>query len=180
MRCCVERVIHGASIAALDSLGGVSLYFALYQCRGVLPSHSGIHGPIFVSRIRQSNARIIRKSCRETLAQIPVEGYQSQSANPAFAVGDYVNGPVGVQDYFIGVPKGFYKVDPSKPLLPLYLPALGMTAYFALLDVGQPKAAETVVICGASGAVGSIAGQIAMLKACHVVGIAVVRKSAKH
>jgi len=97
------------------------------------------------------------------------------SKNPAFAVGDYVNGPVGVQDYFCGVPKGFYKVDPTRAPLPLYLSALGMTgmtAYFALLDVGQPKAGETVVISGAAGAVGSIAGQIAKLKGCRVVGIA--------
>lgn len=97
------------------------------------------------------------------------------SQSPAFAVGDYVNGPVGVQDYFLGEPKGFYKVDPSKAPLPLYLSALGMTgmtAYFALLDVGQPKAGETVVISGAAGAVGSIAGQIAKLKGCRVIGIA--------
>lgn len=97
------------------------------------------------------------------------------SQNPAFAVGDYVNGALGVQDYFLGEPKGFYKVDPSKAPLPLYLSALGMTgmtAYFALLDVGQPKAGETVVISGAAGAVGSIAGQIAKLKGCRVIGIA--------
>lgn len=97
------------------------------------------------------------------------------SQNPAFAVGDYVNGALGVQDYFLGEPKGFYKVDPKRAPLPLYLSALGMTgmtAYFALLDVGQPKAGETVVISGAAGAVGSIAGQIAKLKGCRVVGIA--------
>ena len=97
------------------------------------------------------------------------------SQNPAFTVGDYVNGALGVQDYFLGEPKGFYKVDPSRAPLPLYLSALGMTgmtAYFALLDVGQPKAGETVVISGAAGAVGSIAGQIAKLKGCRVVGIA--------
>jgi Putative NADP-dependent oxidoreductases len=48
----------------------------------------------------------------------------------------------------------------------------GMTAYFALLDVGQPKAGDTVVISGAAGAVGSIVGQIAKIKGCRVVGIA--------
>jgi len=97
------------------------------------------------------------------------------SRHADFAVGDYVNGALGVQDYFLGKPKGFYKVDPSRAPLPLYLSALGMTgmtAYFALLDVGQPKAGETVVISGAAGAVGSIAGQIAKLKGCRVVGIA--------
>ncbi|SDH14911.1 hypothetical protein SAMN05216603_106134 [Pseudomonas benzenivorans] len=97
------------------------------------------------------------------------------SQHPGFAVGDHVNGALGVQDYFLGEPKGFYKVDPKRAPLPLYLSALGMTgmtAYFALLDVGAPKAGETVVISGAAGAVGSIAGQIAKLKGCRVVGIA--------
>ncbi|CAD5110092.1 NADP-dependent oxidoreductase [Zestomonas carbonaria] len=97
------------------------------------------------------------------------------SQHPDFAVGDHVNGAVGVQDYFLGEPKGFYKVDPSRAPLPLYLSALGMTgmtAYFALLDVGAPKAGDTVVISGAAGAVGSIAGQIARIKGCRVVGIA--------
>src|SRR3989338_5674435 len=97
------------------------------------------------------------------------------SLDPDFAVGDHVNGALGVQDYFLGEPKGFYKVDPKRAPLPLYLSALGMTgmtAYFALLDVGAPKAGETVVISGAAGAVGSIAGQIAKLKGCRVVGIA--------
>jgi NADPH-dependent curcumin reductase len=97
------------------------------------------------------------------------------SQHPDFSVGDTVNGALGVQDFFVGEPKGFYKVDPSRAPLPLYLSALGMTgmtAYFALLDVGQPKAGETVVISGAAGAVGSIAGQIAKLKGCRVIGIA--------
>ena len=97
------------------------------------------------------------------------------SAHPGFAVGDYVNGALGVQDYFVGEPRGFYKVDPKLVPLPMYLSALGMTgmtAYFALLDVGAPKAGDTVVISGAAGAVGSIAGQIAKLKGCRVVGIA--------
>ncbi|WP_339474090.1 NADP-dependent oxidoreductase [Pseudomonas sp. RL_5y_Pfl2_69] len=97
------------------------------------------------------------------------------SAHPGFAVGDYVNGALGVQDYFVGEPRGFYKVDPALAPLPVYLSALGMTgmtAYFALLEVGTPKAGDTVVISGAAGAVGSIAGQIAKLKGCRVVGIA--------
>ncbi|MBO3274620.1 NADP-dependent oxidoreductase [Pseudomonas schmalbachii] len=97
------------------------------------------------------------------------------SQNPQFAVGDTVNGALGVQDYFLGEPAGFYKVDPKRAPLPLYLSALGMTgmtAYFGLLDVGQPKAGETVVVSAAAGAVGSVVGQIARIKGCRVVGIA--------
>ena len=97
------------------------------------------------------------------------------SQHPDFAVGDHVNGALGVQDYYLGAPNGLYKVDPQRAPLPVYLSALGMTgmtAYFALLDVGQPKNGETVVISGAAGAVGSVAGQIARLKGCRVVGIA--------
>ncbi|MCG8295064.1 MULTISPECIES: NADP-dependent oxidoreductase [Pseudomonas] len=97
------------------------------------------------------------------------------SRHPDFKVGDHVNGALGVQDYYTGNPQGLYKIDPRLAPLPRYLSALGMTgmtAYFALLDVGQPKAGETVVISGAAGAVGSIAGQIAKLKGCRVIGIA--------
>ena len=97
------------------------------------------------------------------------------SRHPDFKVGDHVNGALGVQDYYTGTPQGLYKIDPRLAPLPRYLSALGMTgmtAYFALLDVGQPKSGETVVISGAAGAVGSIAGQIAKLKGCRVVGIA--------
>lgn len=97
------------------------------------------------------------------------------SRHPDYAVGDTVSGALGVQDYFIGEPKGLHKVDPRLVPLPRYLSALGMTgmtAYFALLEVGEPKTGETVVISGAAGAVGSIAGQIAKLKGCRVVGIA--------
>ena len=97
------------------------------------------------------------------------------SKHPTFAVGDYVNGALGVQDYFVGEPRGFYSVDPTLAPLPVYLSALGMTgmtAYFALLDIGAPKAGDTVVISGAAGAVGSTAGQIAKRKGCRVVGIA--------
>ena len=97
------------------------------------------------------------------------------SNHPGFAVGDYVNGALGVQDYYLGAPHGFYKVDPQLAPLPRYLSVLGMTgmtAYFALLDIGAPKPGDTVVLSGAAGAVGSIAGQIAKLKGCRVVGIA--------
>ena len=97
------------------------------------------------------------------------------SQHPDFKVGDEVNGALGVQDYFLGEPKGFYKVDSQRAPLPLYLSALGMTgmtAYFGFLDVGLPQAGDSVVVSGAAGAVGSVVGQIAKIKGCRVVGIA--------
>lgn len=99
-----------------------------------------------------------------------------ESKNPAFAPGDHVVGPFGVQEYALSDDKGgAVKVDPNLAPLPLFLSALGMpgmTAYFGLLDVGQPKEGDTVVVSGAAGAVGMVAGQIAKIKGCHVVGIA--------
>ena len=101
------------------------------------------------------------------------------SKSPKFAVGDYVSGATGVQQYWIGAADdkaaAFYKVDPSAAPLPKYLNALGMpgmTAYFGLLEVGQPKAGETVVVSGAAGAVGQTVGQVARQRGCRVVGIA--------
>jgi NADPH-dependent curcumin reductase CurA len=100
------------------------------------------------------------------------------SGNPAFAVGDHVTGVLGAQEYaLIGAEaaKGLIKVDPKMVPLPVYLGALGvtgLTAYFGLLEVGQAKAGETVVISGAAGATGLVAGQIAKIKGCRAVGIA--------
>jgi len=101
------------------------------------------------------------------------------SKSPKFAVGDHVSGSLGVQEYWTGSTDdksaALYKVDPKAAPLPKYLNALGMpgmTAYFGLLEVGQPKAGETVVVSGAAGAVGQTVGQVAKHKGCRVVGIA--------
>ena len=96
------------------------------------------------------------------------------SQHPDFAVGDHVVGMLGIQQYAISDGKDLTKIDPNLAPLPRYLSALGMTgmtAYFGLLEVGQPKAGETVLVSGAAGAVGSIVGQIAKIKGCRVVGI---------
>jgi NADPH-dependent curcumin reductase len=97
------------------------------------------------------------------------------SNHPDFAVGDEVIGNLGVQEYALSDGKGLTQVDTSLASLPAYLGTLGMpglTAYFGLLDTGQPKEGETVLVSGAAGAVGSVVGQIAKIKGCRAVGIA--------
>ena len=102
-------------------------------------------------------------------------GVVVDSRNPDFSVGDHVVGVFGVQEFATSDGAGVIVVDPSLVPLPVYLGALGMpgmTAYFGLLDIGKPKEGETVVVSGAAGGVGTIAGQIAKIKGCRVVGIA--------
>jgi NADPH-dependent curcumin reductase CurA len=100
-----------------------------------------------------------------------------ESRSPLLAPGDHVEGMAGWQQYSVvkaGGPFGATKLprelDPK--LLMSVLGVTGLTAYFGLLDLGQPKAGETVVVSGAAGATGSVAGQIARIKGCRVVGIA--------
>jgi NADPH-dependent curcumin reductase CurA len=102
-------------------------------------------------------------------------GRVTASKNPKFAVGDYVYGAFGVQEFAISNGNGLSKINAGAIPLPVFLGTLGMpgmTAYFGLLDVGQPKPGETVVVSGAAGAVGTVVGQIAKIKGCTVVGIA--------
>ena len=97
------------------------------------------------------------------------------SRNPRFAVGDHVSGQFGMQEYSVSDGDRVMKIDPKAAPLPKYLSALGMvgmTAYFGLLDTGQPKSGETVVVSAAAGAVGSLVGQIAKIQNCRAVGIA--------
>jgi NADPH-dependent curcumin reductase len=102
-------------------------------------------------------------------------GIVTASRNPRFAVGDHVSGAFGVQEYAVSDGRGVTKLDARVVPLPKYLSVLGMTgmtAYFGLLDTGQPKPGETVVVSAAAGAVGAVVGQIAKIKGCRAVGIA--------
>ena len=98
------------------------------------------------------------------------------SRHPEYRVGEHVVGWLGWQEYAVSDGKGIIRrVSETDLPLSAALGVLGMngvTAYFGLLDVGQPKAGETVVVSTAAGAVGSAVGQIAKLKGCRTVGIA--------
>ena len=106
-------------------------------------------------------------------------GQVVESNDPTLPPGTIVSGLLGWQDYAVlGGSRGVL-AQPVPAGLPVPLPTLlgalgvtGVTAYFGLLDVGQPKAGETVVVSAAAGATGSVVGQIARIKGCRVVGIA--------
>ena len=98
-----------------------------------------------------------------------------ESNHPDFKVGEYVYGQTGIQQYIVTDGKGWHKVDPSLAPLPMYLGTLGMpgmTAYFGILEVGELKEGDAVLVSGAAGAVGSVVGQIAKIKNCKVIGLA--------
>ena len=97
------------------------------------------------------------------------------SQHPDFKVGDLVLGQSGWQSHALSDGSGLNKLNADMAQPSLALGVLGMpgfTAYMGLLDIGQPKAGDTVVVAAASGAVGSVVGQIAKIKGCRVVGIA--------
>lgn len=97
------------------------------------------------------------------------------SSHPDYKVGDLVLGYCGWQDYAVSDGKGLTKLNVDKHHPSLALGVLGMpgfTAYMGLLDIGQPRSGETVVVAAASGAVGGVVGQIAKIKECRAVGIA--------
>lgn len=104
-----------------------------------------------------------------------VVGEVIESKHEKFKKGTYLQGVGGVQQYVVTDGKGWHEIDPNLAPLPMYLGVLGMTgmtAYFGLLEVGEPKEGETVLVSGAAGAVGAVVGQIAKAKGCRVIGIA--------
>ncbi len=105
-------------------------------------------------------------------------GQVTQTNHPDYQVGDMVQTTGGWQDFVTVAPgqgiMGLNKIPPQIPpdMMLSVLGVTGLTAYFGLLDLGEPKAGETVLVSGAAGATGSVAGQIARIKGCRVVGIA--------
>jgi len=104
-----------------------------------------------------------------------VVGEVVESASDAYDAGDLVTGEGTWSDYATLDADDVAPVDPTVADPEAYLGVLGMpgrTAYFGLLEVGEPKPGDTVVVSGAAGAVGSVVGQIAKRNGCHVVGFA--------
>jgi NADPH-dependent curcumin reductase len=105
----------------------------------------------------------------ETVARI------EQSRNPAYRVGELVLCANGWQEYAVSSGGGLVKLPNELPRPSYALGVMGMpgfTAYVGLLDIGKPQAGETVAVAAATGAVGSVVGQIAKIKGCRIVGIA--------
>jgi NADPH-dependent curcumin reductase CurA len=102
-------------------------------------------------------------------------GHVIASNVSSVSVGDFVEGELGWQEYALADAGSVRKVDPALAPISTALGILGMpgmTAYFALLEVGRPKPGDTVVVSGAAGAVGQVVGQIAKLAGCRTIGIA--------
>ena len=127
-------------------------------------------------RGRMSDAKSYAKSV--DIGEVMVGGTAGEvieSRNPRFKAGDKVVGALGWQHYGLSDGVGLMKIDNPVAPLSAYLGILGMpgiTAWIGLLDIGQPKPGETVVVSAASGAVGSVVGQLAKIKGCRAVGIA--------
>jgi len=123
---------------------------------------------------------------RVEIGQVMVGGTISEvvaSNNPQLPVGRLVSAFAGWQDYALSDGTGLMPVDPRIPRPSYALGVLGMpglTAYVGLLDIGQPKPGDTVVLAASTGAVGSVVGQIAKLKGCRVVGIAGAKEKCEY
>lgn len=125
--------------------------------------------------VREEKSYIASVAIGEVMRGITI-GVVEQSNHTDFKAGDLVQGMLGWQMYALSDGTGLIRLPEGGPAdLTTYLglfSMVGPTAYFGLLDVGRPKAGDTLVVSAAAGAVGSIVGQIGKIKGCRVVGIA--------
>ena len=155
------------------------------------PVHQPDEGGVLVKTLALSLDPAMRGWMNEGKSYIPPVGIDEvmraggigsvvASRNARFAVGDRVSGALGLQEYarFDNAQlakSALVKIDLGLGTMTQWLNVLGMpgmTAYFGLMDIGQPKPGETVVVSGAAGAVGQTVGQLAKIKGCRAVGIA--------
>jgi NADPH-dependent curcumin reductase CurA len=150
------------------------------------PVRSPSEGQVLVRNIYLSVDPYMRGRMNESKSYVPpfqvgevlqagVVGQVVKSRNPQFAEGDYVNGMLGWENYSLSNGQGLYKVTKDKVPLSYHLGILGMpgmTAYVGLFTIGDAKPGETVFVSAASGAVGSVVGQLARIHGCKVTGCA--------
>ncbi len=139
-----------------------------------LVAHTVSVDPYMRGRMSDAKSYVAPYSVGEAIAG-GVVARVAESMADGFKVGDYVMGMLPWQEEMVVSATGLQVVDGNIAPLSYYLGILGMpglTAYFGLLDIGKPKAGETVVVSGAAGAVGMVVGQIAKIQGCRVVGIA--------
>ena len=133
-------------------------------------------GEVLVENLYTSVDPYMRGGMRSAALGKPLEGRCAgqivHSNSDKFQVGDYVTGMLGWRDHYVASAESVTAVDLTIAPLQSFLGAVGMpgrTAYFGFLEIGQPKAGETVFVSAAAGAVGSIVCQIAKIKGCRVV-----------
>ena len=130
--------------------------------------------PYMRGRMNEGRSYAEAQALNETMVG-GTSGEVVQSRHPGFAAGDRVVGYLGWQEYGVSDGRQLMKVDTAHVPLSAYLGAVGMpgvTAWYGLNRIIEPKAGETVVVSAASGAVGSVVGQLAKLSSCRAVGIA--------
>jgi hypothetical protein len=130
--------------------------------------------PYMRGRMNEGRSYAAAQALGETMVG-GTAGEVVESRHPKFAIGDQVVGYLGWQEYGISDGSQLMKVDTARVPLSAYLGAVGMpgvTAWYGLNRIIEPKAGETVVVSAASGAVGGVVGQLARLSSCRAVGIA--------